>query len=190
MEYFLEQVLERWGLSFDEVKPVYQAESVRAQALEMGAVDATLLAESLVTRLLLSGRGEVLAYEGELYGQVTTMPPQTSLVYFGPALLVDHPEWGRRFMLGYLRGVRTYNQGKTPRNLEIISGYTDLEPDTLTQTGWPQIHPDGRMSQAGISEYQQWLLRQDLVDRTIPVNALFEPGFAAWAAKTLGEYSD
>jgi len=186
MEYVLEKVLAHQDLTFDEVEPAYLAQNARAQALQTGAVDSALVGEPLVTRLLLSGHAEVLAYDGELYSQLS-LPPQTSLVYFGPTLLVDQPQWGRRFMLAYLRGVRTYNEGKTPRNLEIIAGYTGLEPEILAQTGWPRINPDGRMDTEGIPEFQQWLLRQGLIDEEISLDALFDPGFAAWAADALSE---
>jgi len=186
MEYLLEETLAHWGLTFNEVEPVYLAQTARAQALQTGAVDAALLAEPLVTRLLLSGHGEILVYDGELYSELS-VSPQTSLVYFGPTLLVDQPQWGRRFMLAYLRGVRTYNEGKTPRNLEIIARYTGLEPEILAQTGWPHINPDGRMATEGIPEFQQWLLRQGLMDDEISLDALFDPSFAAWAADTLSK---
>ena len=49
-------------------------------------------------------------------------------VYYGPAILDKDPELGKRFMVGYLKGVKQYNEGKTERNLAILQNYTKSGP--------------------------------------------------------------
>ena len=39
-------------------------------------------------------------------------------------------------MAGYLMGVKQYNEGKTDRNLAILSNYTHLDQELLKQTCW------------------------------------------------------
>src|SRR5690606_21092852 len=97
-----------------------------AEAVKNHAVDLISVGDPWVTRLL----------DTDLVGvwqpaQAIAPHLQFGVLLYGRNMLEGDPEIGVRFMTAYLRGVRQYNAGKTERNIEIMTKYTNLEPDLL-----------------------------------------------------------
>ena len=176
MEHSLELILAHYGLTFEDVEPVYLSHTATVEALKTGAIDIAPLTEPRLTRVVSEGFGVVLAYYGELYEYVS-FPSQSAALFFGPNLLDDQPDLARKFLLAYLEGVRAYNQGKTPRNLEIICQYTKLDQELLRKCGWPCIRSDGHLEAPGLMIFQQWLHQNGLVDEMISVEEIVDTKF-------------
>jgi len=70
-------------------------------------------------------------------------------------------------MTAYLRGVRQYNQGKTPRNLEIVSRRVQLNPDTARALCWAPIKNDGALDAKSLLDFQKWGVDQGLQIRIV-----------------------
>jgi len=185
-EYRMQLILAQYNLSLDDIERVYVSWPAAIQALQTGAIDATMLGEPQVTRVLSEGFGTVLAYYGDLYRWLAPAA-QIGTVLFGPNLLQDDRSLGRRFMLAYLKGVRTYNQGKTSRNLEIISQYTKLDPELLRRCNLPSIHPEGSLNLESLLAFQKWLYQKGLVDQIVPAENLIDESFSEWASQALRE---
>jgi len=176
MEHSLELILAYHGLTLQDVEPVYLDHTTTVEALKTGAIDVAGLTEPRLTRVVSEGFGVVLAYYGVLY-QYVAFPSQSAALFFGPNLLDDQPDLARKFILAYLEGVRAYNQGKTPSNLEILSQYTKLDRELLIKCGWPHIYSDGHLEASGLMVFQQWLYQNGFVDEMISVEDIVDTRF-------------
>jgi ABC-type nitrate/sulfonate/bicarbonate transport system substrate-binding protein len=92
---------------------------------------------------------------------------QTSVLIFGKRLLQDDPALGERFMRAYLRGVRQYNQGKTERNVAIVSRYTKLPPEVIRRACWMIIGNEGGIDPARVQPFLDWALANHFLDAKI-----------------------
>jgi len=95
---------------------------------------------------------------------------------FGSRLLHD-PDLGRRFMRAWLRGVRRFNEGKTDRNVEIISDYTEFSPDVVRQICWPSIASDGRIAPQAVEPFLEWARGRGYLRVDVPSSKWWNPAF-------------
>ena len=107
------------------------------------------------------------------------------LIAYGPNLLVKDQDSGRRFMTAYLKGLRRFNVGKTPRNVEILARHTSLDPALIKDSCWSVYDPDGAVNIDSLLAFQKWALANGLVDHELPADALWDPSFARSAADAL-----
>ena len=89
-------------------------------------------------------------------------------------------------MVGYLRGVRQYNLGKTPRNVEIISKETAVDPDLLRDACWETIRGDGKINVGSVLDYERWAVRRGLLDAPLPPEKFWDSSFVDAANGMLG----
>ncbi|HEX8254075.1 MAG TPA: ABC transporter substrate-binding protein, partial [Thermoanaerobaculia bacterium] len=68
---------------------------------------------------------------------------QSTVIVYGKRLLRDDVELGRRVMRAYLRGVRRYNEGKSERNVAIVSRYSKLPVEVVGKSCWVSVANDG-----------------------------------------------
>jgi NitT/TauT family transport system substrate-binding protein len=179
-EYFLDKVIQKDGLTIDDLTKITIPPPADMGAMEKGSLDLTVAGEPWVTRLVQSGRGV-------LWVPVQEAIPgfQFSAIMYGPNLLEKNPEAGKRFMVAYFKGVRQYNQGKTDRNLEIIAKYTRLDKKLLEKACWPQFRNDGRMNIQSIKDFQNWAAAKGYLDRALPEDALMDFSFVEYANNVL-----
>ena len=104
---------------------------------------------------------------------------------FGKHLVVDDREAGARFLAGYLKGVRQYNEGKTERNLQIIAEATGESIDLLKAACWVPVRADGSIVFAGVDPFQQWSIARKQLDKPVTEEQFWDPSFLAEALKLL-----
>ena len=181
-EYFLDKVIQKDGLTIDDLTKITIPPPADMGAMEKGNLDLTVAGEPWVTRLVSSGRGV-------LWVPVQDAIPgfQFSAIMYGPNLLEKNPDAGKRFMVAYFKGVRQYNQGKTDRNLEIIAKYTRLDQKLLEKACWPQFRNDGRMNIQSIKDFQDWAVAKGYLDRALPEDAFMDWSFIEHANKVLNK---
>lgn len=171
--FFLDTFLNRGGLSLDDVEQVYLPLPARMEAMNRGAIDMTVISEPWLTRMVEEGHQAVLMVDD-------VVPDlQYSILAFGSRLLEEEREAGRRFVAAYLRAVRQFNEGPTPRNVEIASEFTGLDPETVRRVCWPPIREDGRIEEETLLAYQRWALEKGLIDRIVDIEELWDPYFTA-----------
>ena len=179
--YFMEKMLEKYGLSETNVEVVDIPEAAALEALGSGAVDLAVLAEPWITRAVAEG------FASEWLPVGTFLPDfQVGLLTYGPNLLHKNPEVGERFMLAYLKGVRQYNQGKSERNLEILHQYTELDMDLLQSSCWPAFRNDGAVDAGSVTAFQQWGATKELLDELVDSESLIDKRFTDHANQVLG----
>ena len=111
---------------------------------------------------------------------------QVAYMMFGPTLLEDNPDTGKKFMVAYLKGVRQYAQGKTERNLEIALKYTGMDRETLLNSPWPPMYTDGGIDTQDVLDFQDWAYDSGLVDKKVPIAQLVDTSLVDYANDVLG----
>ena len=112
---------------------------------------------------------------------------QKNVIAFGERLLDENTDLGLRFMRAWLRGVRRYNEGKTERNVEIISGYTKLPTDLIRRVCWPHISNDGRIDPDAVQPLLDWMLEKGYLEAEVPLSTWWNPSFVDAANRDLAE---
>jgi NitT/TauT family transport system substrate-binding protein len=144
---------------------VHREMPVQAQqaALASRALDLAFTGEPWLTRFDDARLGRIVAGAEQLLPDA-----QYTGLMLSRRLLVERPDLGQRFTRAFTAAVRQYNEGKTPRNLDIVARGTRLAPDQLARSCWPVIPADGRVRTEGLMQFQAWLLERRAIDRIVP----------------------
>ena len=176
--YVLAKALIAAGLSLDDVTLVTIPAAASVAALQGGAVDAAVLPVPLDTQAEEVGVGvKMLDFADLIPGE------PTAFLFYGPSLLERRPAVGVRFLIAYLRALRRYNEGPTPRNVAIVAQYTKIDAPTIQKGGWIGIHPDARVDVAKLRRFQDWQFDIGLISVRSPVTILVDVSVLeqAWA---------
>ncbi len=175
-------LLAKGNLTPDDVVWIDLPTAAKQAALDAGAVDIVNASEPWITRIVQSGAGVVWLPAREVVPDF-----QHSFIMFGPSLLEEDRDAGMRFMVGYLRGVRIYNEGKTDRNVLAISRGTGLDQDLVRDACWPPIRETGEYDTESLLKYQAWATDEGLIDGVVPVEGFWDPSFIEHANRVLSE---
>jgi len=183
--------LRPYGLTLDDVEWVELAFPEHAAAFAGQAVDASVTIEPFVTRILDLG----LATQ---YQRVDAVIPgyQVAEVFYSAPFAGERADVARRFMAGYLRGVRYYNDAfdrddpaKRREVIEILTQYTAVkDPAVYERIVMPGLDPDGRVNLASLADDQELWLATGVQQARIDLNDVVDMSFADAAARTLGPY--
>jgi ABC-type nitrate/sulfonate/bicarbonate transport system substrate-binding protein len=177
--YFLEILLAGFGVDRSEVKTTYIPNpAARMEALTNGTLDVAFVSEPFIRRMVDNG--------GVMWKSAAEIAPNFSLgvITFGPNLLEKNKDGdtGVRFLKAYLQGIDQLKEGKTDRNLEIISGFSKLSKETLERICWPSYSDDGSIEADIVVGYADWAARQKLSDRALVPEELWNSDFVKKAA--------
>lgn len=177
--FFLQRWLGERGLTLDDVGTKYLPPMpARIEALRQGGLDVVFMGEPWITRTAGDGSGVVWKSAGDM---APGFP--LSVVIFGPAMLGREDDAGVRFLRAYLRGVERYAEGKTDRNIEILSRVTQMEPDLLRRLCWTDIPRDGKLDPSGLAAYSAWAAQRGLTSRALGAEEIWEPRFVDEAGR-------
>lgn len=179
--YVLEQALQQGGLTLEAVSITPADLPAQGDALAAGQTDLVYAVEPWVTRMTGNPALALLMPLEPVAPELTA-----SLIAFGARPLAD-PSIGARFAVAYLKAVRQYAEGKTPRNVELVAAYTKLEPALVEQLCWPVVSPDGIINVESVMAYQTWLKEQNLLDRTLAASEFLDTRFVEAALQVLGK---
>jgi NitT/TauT family transport system substrate-binding protein len=182
-DYSMSTLLERGGLTMDDVKVSYVADNAaRVEALKSGAIDVSIMGEPWITYAQKAGAAEVWVPFSD------TMPGLSmGLILYGPTILEDNHEAGVRFMLAYLRAVEQFNQGKTDRNVELIAEFTKLDPADVKDACWNVFRPDGRTDIPSLLALQDWMVTNGILDSALEVDQLWTDEYLVEANARMGK---
>jgi NitT/TauT family transport system substrate-binding protein len=179
-EYALDVLLKDVGLSSSDVEILNIPLPARLEGMGNKSVDIAAVSDPWTLRIVNAGYGEVWNPWEKL------MPDfQFSINMYGPNFLKKNPEFGKKYMMAYLKGVRQYNEGKTPRNIEIIAKHTQMEPSEVEQSCWMSMRDDGMIDIAGMSGFQEWAIAKGLQIKEIPPEDLLDLSFVESANEAL-----
>jgi NitT/TauT family transport system substrate-binding protein len=177
--YITDKYLESLGLTTKDLDMVRLGESLEAQALDAGSIDGLHVAEPHLSQLVSEGH--------KLIGPARLYAPgmHHAVLIFGPSLTVNRRELGERFMEAYLRGVKEFHKGLTPRNLDIIAKRTRLSPEVLRKICLPTISADGELNYSSLLDFQKWAQKNGYLETVLPESGT-DMAFARQAARKLG----
>jgi len=180
--FLTEKLLRTGNLTLDDVQVERLIPPMWPEAMKEGTIDVHFgVTEPWITRIVEPGYGQLWNSYGEYVpGQ------QFAVVMFGPSLLGENREVGKRFMVAFLKGVRQYNEGKTDRNLDILTEALGLERQELEQCCWVSINGDGQVDLDTLLEFQDWAVEKGYVDAPITADQLYDPSFIEYANQVLG----
>lgn len=178
--YFLEKLLSQAGFTTADMEAVVLPGLARFEAMERGAIDIMHATEPWLTQIQQAGYAVIWKPVQEFIPNF-----QHAVLLFGPTLLVEKPDIGKRFMVAYLKAVRQFNQGKTDRNLEIVSKHTGLDQGILKRCCWPAFQPNGQINVQSLVDYQSWAIRKGLLDREVLPDQFWDPSFVEYATRVL-----
>jgi NitT/TauT family transport system substrate-binding protein len=179
--YYLDQVLRPAGLTLDDIEMMdIPGPPVEAEALAEGSLALGFFAEPWVSRVLQAGQGVVWMPSEQVVPDF-----QLAAIIYGPTLLEQNPDLGKRFMVAYLKAVRQYNEGKTERNLELIAENTGLERELLMEACWPPLRNDGQLNAQSILDFEAWALEKGLLDSTVSEEQFWDASFVEYANQVL-----
>jgi NitT/TauT family transport system substrate-binding protein len=178
--FMFEKVLSPAGIKLSDLETGDIKPADLMAAVETG-VDFISTGEPWITRLTDTGKMAVwLKY------QDVAPDMQFGFMIFGPSLLVDRPDIGKKFVTAYVKAIRKYNEGKTDRNIEIIAKYTKMEPELLKRTCLPTMRPSGNVSVETLLAYQEWAHALGVIETTVTAEQLWDPRFVEYANEQLG----
>jgi NitT/TauT family transport system substrate-binding protein len=180
-EYYLDKLLDTVGLTAADLELTSMPQPAELEAMAQGTIDASMASEPWATRHVQTGNAVVwMPYNDFVPGE------QHVTVVFGPSLLEENPDAGRRFMVAYLRGVRQYNEGKTERNLEIMAEFSGLDKEFLQEACWFDFYNDGHVNVQSLLDFQDWAVENGYLDAVVPEDQLYDPSFIEYAIQVVG----
>jgi ABC-type nitrate/sulfonate/bicarbonate transport system substrate-binding protein len=109
---------------------------------------------------------------------------------FGPTLLNDNPDAGKKFMIAYVKAAQQYAEGKTERNLEIAEKYMGMDRETLLNSPWTPQNSDGRIDVEDVLTFQDWAYDSGYIDSKMTEEQLIDASFVDYANQMLGQVNN
>ena len=179
--YIAARYLSSKGLKMSDVEFVSLPDNVTIQGLEDGSLHAMFATEPRLTPALK--RGHVLIAPSSKY-----VPGlQYGIIVFGPSLLERNRDLGQRFINAYLKGVRQFNQGKTERNLDVISRRGIVSADTARTLCFTPIRNNGSLDFPSLMDFQKWGVEQGHQIRTLSETELSDLEFVRKASAAMDQ---
>ena len=171
-DYALQRLLEDAGLQLDNVGVVTIPDEVVMDAFAGEDIDMAAMGEPWVARIATAGYAESWLSFGKVLPDYTF-----GIIVFGERLLQEEEEAGERFIAAFLQGILQYNQGKTDRNLEVLSEATGLDRELLQAACWPSYQTDGRIDMQSLLDFQEWLVQNGYLDDALEQDQLWDGRF-------------
>jgi NitT/TauT family transport system substrate-binding protein len=162
--YLLATKLRDGGLTLNDVEIVNLAFPDQVQAFKQGAIDAAIPPAPFTEQIRQDGTAD---YFG---GPFTPGSSSVGIIY-GPSLLKDHPDVGKRLMTALIKASRSI-QGdaiKSDENLAIFSKYTKLPAETLKAMDPYDFAPDLAPNVASLMDMQQMFIDQGQLKLAAPL---------------------
>jgi NitT/TauT family transport system substrate-binding protein len=160
--------LKKYGLDWSDISRQNLPYPEHVAALENGKVDAAYTAEPFATIAEKSGAAKVVQRDDQWYPD-----QQLSVVLYGGDFMQKRPDLARRFMRGYLRGMRYYSgalkDGKFagPNGSDVVAILNDvIKPADLTlyrDVTAQFVSPDAKLELASIQRDLDYFRSQNLI---------------------------
>ena len=140
------------------------------------ALDGAILIEPFATAAVEQGLGTRWKGMAELFG-----PGHGTFIIFAPSFATQRQEAGRRFLIGYLRGVRDYldafDQGKDQDAIiGVLTKYTNIkDPAVFKKIVVPSMDPNGQMLVQSVKDQQQWYVDNGFVPTPVEPGRVLRP---------------
>jgi NitT/TauT family transport system substrate-binding protein len=189
-EYHLGQIAAKGGVAFSDIQTSLVPFPDMPAALQNGSVDAAMIIEPFLTKVVSSG----IAVK-EISSDEVDPDGENAVVLFGPDM-EKRADVARKFMVAYLKGVRVYNDAFVKRDaaarrevVDILTKETSVKDAGLyDQMVMPFLNPNGTVNVASMKSQQDWYAARGEVQRKVNVDQVVEDSYVRFALQQLGEY--
>jgi ABC-type nitrate/sulfonate/bicarbonate transport system substrate-binding protein len=190
MDFFLlNGALESAGVRLEDTVLEEISFSDMIAALANGSVDAAISLEPIATAIVHQGVGiKLLTLDA-------VMPnAQVGVIMYAPHFMRDQPEAARRFAIAYLRGMRDHNRAFTTGErrdeaIQTLIKHTSIKDPLVFDTMVPPgLNPDGYLNLDGVMAAQEFWRRSNLLQATLPAEAVVDHSYLDYAISVLGRY--
>jgi ABC-type nitrate/sulfonate/bicarbonate transport system substrate-binding protein len=171
--FYWAMLLEKAGLTFDDVTLNFVATSGLQMAISRGLVDVGVQGEPALARTLESG-------DAKIWIPINRILPdyQASFLLFGPSLLDERPEVGRRVVAALQKAVDQYlDPAKYERNVEILARRTRMPAEEVRAMCWPGWSADGVIDRKQLDAFQRWARGEGFIDAVVASEDLVDSRF-------------
>jgi NitT/TauT family transport system substrate-binding protein len=188
----LNEACKKGGIAFDDVERVFLSVSDQVAALSNKAIDATIVAEPLVSLAAQRGIARRFMTVDQFY------PNQQAAVTTYGAPFVKRKGEAEAFMRAYLRGVHDYNDalkdsriaGKDADEIvKIIAKYSGFSNEAMLHNVVPSaVDPDGELNMEGLQRDLAFTQKLGLVQKELTVDKVIDLDFLKAARAQVGLY--
>jgi NitT/TauT family transport system substrate-binding protein len=184
--------LAKAGLALDDVKVIYLPYTQHGIALKNGSVDAAQTLEPFATDAVKNGYAVKIAGDDQYYPN-----QQISVVMFGGAFTRAHRDLGVRFLRGFIRGARFYNDALAGGKLagpnadavvKLLNDETKMDPAVLRDIVPTGCNPDGKLNVASLRDDLAFFKAHGYIEGEVTTEGSVDTSFAAEALRQLGRY--
>jgi len=182
----LDKILDAGGLTRAdiEIKTLPYTDMVAAFANK--SIDFAYVFEPIRTTILEQRTAKEWKTSGEIYPN-----HESSVVFYGPTM-EQKREAGRRFMVGYLRGVRWAREMYEKRDSQVYEltarWATIKDPELLRKLVPPEANPDGSVYRGSLENDLAYYVGQNLVDQPPDLDQVIDNTYVEYAISRLGKY--
>jgi NitT/TauT family transport system substrate-binding protein len=184
------RALEKGGLTLDDVENAAVAFPDMIPAFANGAIDAAIVIEPFVSEIERLGVGVRWRGNSEFYGN-----QQIGIIIYGPTVLSQPPDVGRRWVIAYIRGVRDYNDAFGPRRqgrdaiIQALARHTAVkDPAVYDLLRPPGLDPDGKLALDSMRDDVAYYQQTGLVREQVDLSQLIDTSYQEYAVQQLGPY--
>jgi NitT/TauT family transport system substrate-binding protein len=180
------------GIKFEDAVPVYLSFPQQVAALQNKALDGSFLIEPMATAAANAGIGVRFMDTNEFYPH-----QQISVIFFSDKFATERKAVAEKFMRGWLRGVRAYNDtlvgGKiaAPGSddvVQLMAKSFNMKGELIREMYSHAVDVSGAVNAAGIQKDLDFFLKQGWVTGQIKASDVVDMSFAQKAAADLGAY--
>lgn len=189
----INEAMKTVGMTYDDIKQTSLPLPNHLVALENKGIEVTLTPEPLATLIVDKGLGVRLATVDQFYPN----QQQTVMVY-SYNFMTDRSDVAHRFMVAYLRGVRTYMNAlkggsiSGPNANEVIASIVKhsntKNVDLLKRIHPVVIDPDGQVNFDGMQKDWEFLNAKGLIEKAVTPKDVVDMSYVEAAVKKLGPY--
>jgi ABC-type nitrate/sulfonate/bicarbonate transport system substrate-binding protein len=185
------RALERGGWAATDADIVELGFPDMLPALASRSLDVAILVEPFVVRAEDQGVGVRWRSSDEVVpGQVAAS------IMYGPSLLQQRPDVGRRFMVAYLRALRDYYGAFVVKDPAVraqvipvlIEATNYKDPALYERIQLHSVNPDGQINVSALDADYRWYVGQGLMGDIVDVNQLVDNQFVDYAVQQLGRH--
>ncbi len=182
---------QKGNVNMEEVEIVVMPFPDKVPAMANKAIDGSLLIEPFKTRALDDRIGVLIETVDKVYPD-----HQVAVVLYSPAMRREKVDLGRKFVLGYLRAVRDYNDAFVRKDIrkkrEVVESLTRHTPEKdralYDRMVMPWLDPNGAVIRQSLRFDQDWYNQRGFVARKVNLSLVVDDRFVLHALEKLGRY--
>jgi NitT/TauT family transport system substrate-binding protein len=170
--FLLDVLLDSVSLQTRDVQLLTMRLSESVPALVAGQIDAVVdLAMEFASAYILPGPSVAGIIPGFQY----------TYIHFGRSLLEGGTETGAAFLRAYLRGVREFRAGRTPRAFEQLASSGGMDPALVRASCRARVPQDARVDVSSVQRMIDWSVKKGFVPVRVDASQVIDTRFVEQA---------